>query len=570
MNGGLTGTRRRLLQIAGAFAGSTVGASASAGARHRDGDGSGTGVGELVLGIEGSTDVRSVLSDIKRAMPTGAAIVCRDDELRCLTVAHSNVSTPAEYDRYARLYERHDWCAYAEPNLLHYPMVVEAEEVDHPGGGSDTSGRRRDRSRGRRGSRGRAFGSSSHETRGWRGRGRFDEDDEGERGWRGRGRFDEDDEDERGWRGRDRFGDDDRRRSGSETGSLLDSQYAPQVVNAPEAWETTLGDTDVTIAVIDTGIDHTHETLAAQFGDPIGIDFLSDQRSPVVPATSSHGTSVAGLAAATTSNETGIAGISNAQLLSVRALAGAGKADRIAMAIRWAAKRADIINMSFATDLPSQTLRRACAYAAARDTLLVAPAGNKSRREDLGPEGSRGVAYPTGSRGAVYPTGSRGVVYPTGSRGAVYPTGSRGVVYPTGSRGAVYPTGSRGVVYPTDDDAAGAYPAGFDTVLSVSAIDRAERPADFTLGGDSVDLTAPGAKVLSTARNDTYARVSGTSMSAPIASGAAALAKSIDPRLSADDLEALLKSTARPLGIDPDVEGSGCVDTAALVDRLRR
>jgi subtilisin family serine protease len=568
MNGGLTKTRRRLLKIAGTVAGGTVGTSLSAGARHRDDGGEGdAGGGELVLGIDDTAEARSVLPAVQRAIPPDAGIVCRDDELGCVTVAHQNISSVEDYDRYARLYERHDWCAYAEPNLLHFPMVVDAKEVGPDGRGSDRggrSGRGRSRTPGR--GRGRERGRG-------RGRGRFgDDEDEDEEGrW-----FDRGGERERGrGRGRGRSGDD-RGRGGA--GSLRHKQYAPQLVNAPDAWESTLGDKDVTIAVIDTGIEHTHETLASRFGDPIGIDFLSEHRGGTVPASSSHGTSVAGLAAATTGNDTGIAGISNAQLLSVRALAGAGTADTIAMAIRWAAERADIINMSFATDLPSETLRRACAYAAARDTLLVAPAGNKSRQEDLGPEGSRGVAYPTGSRGAVYPTGSRGVVYPTGSRGAVYPTGSRGAVYPTGSRGAVYPTGSRGavyptgsrgVVYPTDEEGAGAYPAGFDTVMSVSAIDRAERPAEFTLRGDWVDLTAPGADVLSTARGDTYARVSGTSMSAPLASGAAALAKSVDPRLSADDLESLLTSTARPLGIDPDVEGAGCVDVDALLDALR-
>jgi subtilisin family serine protease len=477
-----------------------VGTAITTSARRGEDETLPSGTGELVLGTDESDDVKSILPEVSREIASDAEIVGRDDVLGYVTVAHSDISSPKEYDRYVRHFEGCDWCEYAEPNYLHYPMVTEARQV-----------------------------SSSHLN-----------------GDRGTGDV------------------------GNETGSLLDEQYAPRLVNAPDAWEHTMGSTDVTLGVIDTGVEHTHETLSSRFGDPVGVDYLSENSDRYVPAGSSHGTSVSGIAAATTDNETGIAGISNARLLAVRALGGAGSADTIARAIRWTADRADIINMSFATDEPSETIRRACAYAARQDTLLVAAAGNLSKQDRFGPDGSRGVAYPTGSRGVVYPTGSRGVVYPTGSRGMVYPTGSRGVVYPTGSRGVVYPTGSRGVVYPTDgDENTGAYPGRYDSVLSVSAIDRSEQPASFTASGDSIDLTAPGVDVLTTARGDNYASVSGTSMSSPVVAGAAALAKSLDPTLSAAELERLLTSTARPLGIDSDVEGEGCVDAAALLEALR-
>ena len=493
MTGGDTGTRRRLLEVFGTLVGGAVGASTSAAAR-RDGNDepSAPGLGEIVLGVDDSTDVGSVLPDLRSEMPSTASVVDRDDALGSVTVAHADVESPAEYDRYARYYEQCRWCAYAEPNYLHHPMVAEAQEVSH----------------------------------------------------RGLQRY---------HRASDGFG-------GNETGSLLDAQYAPRLVNAPAAWDRTLGSKDVTIGVIDTGVESSHETLASRFGDPVGTDFLSASRDHHVPASSSHGTSVSGIAAATTDNGTGIAGISNARILAVRALAGSGSTNTLAKAIRWTADRADVINMSFATSEPSETMRRACEYAAAQDTLLVAAAGNLSKQDKLGPS-SRGVIYPS----------SRGVIYPTRSRGVIYPTRSRGVIYPTRSRGVIYPTGSRGVIYPTDEEggeSAAAYPAAFDSVVSVSAIDRAERPAPFTVSGESVDLTAPGVDVLTTARGDNYARVSGTSISSPVVAGVAALAKSADPTLSAAELGSLLTSTARPLGIDPGVEGAGCVDAAALLDSL--
>src|SRR5207248_6639321 len=39
------------------------------------------------------------------------------------------------------------------------------------------------------------------------------------------------------------------------------SQWAPQFVSAPAAWDTTQGDAAITIAIVDTGIDATHPDL---------------------------------------------------------------------------------------------------------------------------------------------------------------------------------------------------------------------------------------------------------------------------------------------------------------------
>lgn len=66
-------------------------------------------------------------------------------------------------------------------------------------------------------------------------------------------------------------------------------------------------------------------------------------------------------------------------------------------------------------------------------------------------------------------------------------------------------------------------PAVFDSVIAVAAVDRNMRHANFSNVGGEVDFAAGGVNVFSTSLNNTYARMSGTSMSAPALSGVAAL-----------------------------------------------
>ncbi len=67
------------------------------------------------------------------------------------------------------------------------------------------------------------------------------------------------------------------------------------------------------------------------------------------------------------------------------------------------------------------------------------------------------------------------------------------------------------------------YPASYDNVLSVAATDKNNKRATFSSIGYTVDISAPGLDIYSTNFNNTYVKESGTSFSAPIVSGAAAL-----------------------------------------------
>lgn len=161
------------------------------------------------------------------------------------------------------------------------------------------------------------------------------------------------------------------------------SQYAPQLVNAPTAWETTTGSEDVTVAVVDTGSQYDHPDLQAQYGSDVGIDVADGDDDPYpetswFSGTQSHGTHVSGCASASTNNETGVAGISDSRLLSVRALdeSGGGSTSDIADGIQWAADQgADIVNLSLG-GVSSSTLENAVYYADQQGTTVIAAAGN--------------------------------------------------------------------------------------------------------------------------------------------------------------------------------------------------
>jgi serine protease len=158
-------------------------------------------------------------------------------------------------------------------------------------------------------------------------------------------------------------------------------QYAPQQVNAETAWDTTLGSTDVTVAVVDTGAQYEHEDLTNLFGSNPGYDFVDGDGDPAPgSANEAHGTHVCGCASADTDNGVGVAGVSDSRLLSARALGGGGGGalSDIADAVRWAADQgADIINMSLGGGGYTETMKRAVEYAYDQnDVLVVCAAGN--------------------------------------------------------------------------------------------------------------------------------------------------------------------------------------------------
>jgi len=166
---------------------------------------------------------------------------------------------------------------------------------------------------------------------------------------------------------------------------VRERQYWLSEYGIERAWQITRG-AGVRIAIIDTGVDGSHQDLrGAVVG---GSDFSglgsADGQTPV-GADRRHGTMVASLAAGRGNNQTdGVIGSApEAELLSLSMSFGGGTIspdDQIARAVRWAVDNgAQIISLSLTRntrDWP-ESWDRAFSYAAAKDVVVIAAAGNR-------------------------------------------------------------------------------------------------------------------------------------------------------------------------------------------------
>ena len=105
------------------------------------------------------------------------------------------------------------------------------------------------------------------------------------------------------------------------------------------------------------------------------------------------------------------------------------------------------------------------------------------------------------------------------------------------------------------------YPASYDSVVSVAAIDSRKRHASLSQRNNQVDIAAPGVSVRSTVPGGRYANKSGTSMASPHVAGVAALVWSHFPQKSAREIREALEKSAEDLGAPgrDDLYGYGLV-----------
>ena len=73
------------------------------------------------------------------------------------------------------------------------------------------------------------------------------------------------------------------------------------------------------------------------------------------------------------------------------------------------------------------------------------------------------------------------------------------------------------------------YPASYEHVLSVASCDQNDVRSRFSNFGKTIDIISPGSEIYTTTYNDAYTTDSGTSLAAPIVSGAAALVWANNP-----------------------------------------
>ncbi len=320
-------------------------------------------------------------------------------------------------------------------------------------------------------------------------------------------------------------------------------QWHYPLINLPQAWDIPTGNSNVIVAVIDTGVLSVHPDLQGQFVD--GYDFIKDptnaldgdgiDSNPADPGdqgptgSSFHGTHVAGTIAATTDNGKGVAGVARgAKVMPLRVLGKLGGTSYdILQAVRYAAglindsgkvpdKPADIINLSLGGSGYSQAEQDVYTKARAQGVIVVAAAGNEASSTDF-------------------------------------------------------------------------YPASYAGVISVSAVDATKSLAYYSNYGTNIDVAAPGGDsrkdingdgfpdgILSTRGDDaggtlqyTYSFLQGTSMAAPHVAGVIALMKAVNSRLTPDSVDAFLiqGDITQDIGVQgrDDQFGYGLIDAYKAV-----
>jgi len=170
-------------------------------------------------------------------------------------------------------------------------------------------------------------------------------------------------------------------------------QYMHDMVDSFAAWGYMWGEQAPLVALIDSGIDQSHEDLEHVYFYE-AWDFVGNDDTP--EDVNGHGTLLAGIIGATADNGVGGAGIApQASIMPIRVLDryGEGKISNYVKAINFASQHgADIILLGFAEDLYASTLQNAITEANGKGKLVIAP---------MGDDGSNLKQYPAAMDGVV-------------------------------------------------------------------------------------------------------------------------------------------------------------------------
>lgn len=157
-----------------------------------------------------------------------------------------------------------------------------------------------------------------------------------------------------------------------------DYQWNLPMIGTEIGWEITRGSEEVTIAVIDTGVDLHHPDLAGRLVE--GRNILAENDN--ADDDNGHGTHVAGIIASQTNNREGIAGMTwfnKIMPIKVMNAEGSGTSFDVANGIMWATDHgAEVINLSLGNYQPAEVIEEAIQHAFDNNVILVAATGNDS------------------------------------------------------------------------------------------------------------------------------------------------------------------------------------------------
>jgi thermitase len=169
------------------------------------------------------------------------------------------------------------------------------------------------------------------------------------------------------------------------------NQWYLTKIQAPQAWDSSTGNSTGIVAIIDTGVRASHPDLSGKVLQ--GYDFINNDSDATDD--NGHGTAVAGLCSAASNNGIGMAAVAWANpILPVKVLGadGSGTYSGIANGITWSADRgARIINLSLGGTSSSRTLQDAVNYAWNKKSVIIAAAGNNGNNTAFYPAACKNV-----------------------------------------------------------------------------------------------------------------------------------------------------------------------------------
>lgn len=313
--------------------------------------------------------------------------------------------------------------------------------------------------------------------------------------------------------------------------TYYDSQWYLPYIKVNAAWRNGFDGSGVRVGIIDSGMETTHPDLPT----PVKVYNVLDQAdSSNVSDGLGHGTSVTGVIAAKTNNGRFVSGIAyNSEIVSIKVASESSLAtsDLILGFKKAIEYGCDVINMSLGftkEDSPGayNSMKPIIKSAIDDGVIIVASAGNG------GADSVKGAYY-------EYPASYDNVVS-------------------VGSLGRAGKDTEEDIKVPSPTNSNAYYPVYADV------------PSTFTQFNDGLTCAAPGYLIVTTSINSTVDLKAGTSFASPVVAAAAAIAKQINPDITAPEFIEALKETCTDVHTEGyDIyTGYGAINIEALVNYL--